>query len=170
MRQDSAFKFIPELIGDFTHVMEMSESPRLLYVETAINALHAATDIFNVIEEHTNTKRMEQTKEPLKKRYDELEQARIINYERETIQRMDVEYAKLKDRIRDGQLKDKAVRAFINSLKDELHKAIDILNKTQIEPNVPKRASIEETVRKAIKAYNNLLSILIEEDRNNGKE
>ena len=65
MRQEAAFRFIPELIGDITHTMELSGNPKLLYVEAAVNTLHMAADVFGSVEEHKNTKRKKETKQAL---------------------------------------------------------------------------------------------------------
>ena len=39
----------------------------------------------------------------------------------------------LKVKMRDGQFRDAEVRKFINCLKEELHKVIDVFNDMQIE-------------------------------------
>ena len=57
IRREAAFAFIPELIGDFSHTMELSGDSRLLYIETAVTSLHMANDVINSIVEHINTKK-----------------------------------------------------------------------------------------------------------------
>jgi len=63
MREEAAFRFVPELIGDFSHVMKLSGNPKVLYVEAAVATLYAAVDVFAVIKEYGNTKRKKTTKE-----------------------------------------------------------------------------------------------------------
>ena len=122
MRKGAAFRFIPELLGDFEHVMELSGNPKLLYVDTAVNTLHAASDVFQTFEEYGNTKRKKETLETIKKKYKDLEGVRLKNYQDEEIRRIDIEYEKVKNKIRDGQFRDKEVRSFIQSLEKDLKK------------------------------------------------
>ncbi len=168
MRQNPAFQFIPELIGDFSHVMELSGNPKRLYIETAIEALHAATDVFTAFQEYTNTKNKKQTEQNLRKRYSDLEKTRFSNYEEEAIRKLDVAYEKLKSKVRDGEFRDKEVRVFISSLQEELRKAIGIFKNMQADPDYPDRSNVEEVTRRTMRVYKNLLTIYIEEDKDNG--
>lgn len=168
MRQGAAFRFIPELIGDATHVMEMSENPKLLYIEAAIGTLHMAADVFEAVEEHINTKRKNEAEQIIRKRYRELADIRTKNYREEELRTLDITFEKVKTKIRDGHFRDNAVRGFINSLKNELHKVLDIFSGIQIDPDYPDRAKIEELTRKSLRDYNKLLTIYIEEENEDG--
>ena len=162
------FRFIPELIGDFSHVMELSGNPKMLYVEAAMNSLHAVTSVFAALEEHTNTESMLMTEQTLRKEYSDLEKVRNSNYEEEVIRKLDITFETLKSKVRDGKFWDKEVREFIDILKKELNRMIDIFHNMQLDPDHPERANIEEVTRKTVRAYNNLLTIYIEEDQENG--
>ena len=169
MRQEAAFRFIPELIGDITHTMELSGNPKLLYIEAAVNTLHMAADVFESVEEHKNTKRKNETKRVLQEKYSELEKARIDHYIWETVRNIENTYERLKMKVRDGQFRDTEVRKFINCLKEELHKVIDIYNDMQIDPDYPDRSKVEEVTRKSLWDYKQLLTIFIEEEEKDGQ-
>lgn len=169
MRQEVAFRFIPELIGDITHTMELSGNPKLLYVEAVVNTLHMAADVFESVEEHKNTKRKKETKQALQEKYSELEKARTDHYIQEAVRNIDNTYERLKIKVRDGQFRDKEVRKFINCLKEELHKVIDIFNDMQIDPDYPNRSKVEEVTRKSLRDYKKLLTIFIEEEEKDGQ-
>ena len=168
MRQKAAFKFIPELIGDIAHTMELSENPKLLYVEAAVNTLHMAADVFESIEEHKNTKRIRETKQALLEKYSDLERTRKDNYIQESVRNIDNEYERLKIWVSDGQFRDAEVRKFITCLREDRHKAIDIFNDMQIDPDYPDRSKVEEVTRKSLRDYNRLLTVLIEEEKKDG--
>lgn len=158
MRREAAFRFIPELIGDIAHTMELSGNPKLLYVEAAVNTLHMAADVFDAVEEHINTKRKKETKQVLKEKYSELKKARTEHYIQEAVHNIDNTYERLKIKVRDGQFRDTEVRKFINCLKEELHKVIEIFNDMQIDPDYPDREKVEEVTRKSLRDYNKLLT------------
>ena len=170
MRQKAAFRFIPELIGDIAHTMELSGNPQMLYVEAAINTLHMAADVFETVAEHENTKRKKQTKQTLQEKYSELEKERTDHYIQEAVRNIDITYERLKIRVHDGQFRDNEVRKFINCLEQELHKVIDIFNDMQIDPDYPDRAKVEEVTRKSLRDYNKLLTIFIEEEEKDGQD
>ncbi len=168
MRQETAFRFIPELIGDIAHTMELSGNPRLLYVEVAVNTLHMAADVYKSVEAHINTKQKIKTKQILQEKYNELEKARKDHYIQEAVHNIENTYERLKIRIRDGHFRDTEVRKFITCLKEELHKVIDIFNDMQIDPNYPDRERVEEVTRKSLRDYKKLLTIFIEEEEKYG--
>ena len=168
MRQGAAFRFIPELVGDATHVMELSGNPNLLYIEAAIGTLHMAVDVFEAVEEHINTKRKKESEQVIQKRYRELADIRTKNYREEELRAIDITFEDVKAEIRDGHFRDDAVRGFIDSLKFELHKVLDIFSRIQMDPDYPDRAKIEELTRKSLRDYNKLLSIYIEEGNEDG--
>jgi len=168
-RQEAAFRFIPELIGDIAHTMELSGNSKLLYVEAAVNTLHMAADVFESVEEHVNTKRKKEIKQALQEKYSELEKARTDHYIQEAVCNIDNTYERLKIRVRDGQFRDMEVRKFINCLKEELHKVIDIFNDVQINPDYPDREKVEEVTRKSLRDYKKLLTIFIEEEEKDGQ-
>ena len=161
MRQNDAFLFIPELIGDFAHVMELSGNPKQMYIETAIATLHAVTDVFTAFEEYANTKYKKQTEQTLHKHYSDLEKTRFSNYEEEAVRKLDVAYEKVRSKIQDGELLDMEARVFISSLQKELHKAIGIFKNMQIDPDYPDSSKVEEVTRRAMRVYKNLLTIYI---------
>ena len=168
MRREAAFIFIPELIGDIAYTMEMSENPKLLYVEAAVKTLHMAADVFESIEEHISTKRKKETKQALQEKYSELEKVRTDHYIQEAVLKIDNTYERLKEKVRDGQFRDAEVRKFINCLNAELHKVIDIFNKMQVDPDYPDRSMVEEVTRKSLRDYNKLLTIFIEGEEKDG--
>ena len=172
MKREAAFRFIPELIGDIAHTMELSGDSKLLYVEAAVNTLHMAADMFDAVEEHINTKRKKETKQALKEKYSGLEKARTEHYIQEAVRNIDNSYQRLKIKVREGQFRDMEVRKFINCLKEELHKVIDIFNDMQIDPDYPDRENrekVEEVTRKSLRNYKNLLTIFIEEEAKDGQ-
>ena len=168
MRQEAAFRFIPELIGDIAHTMELSGNPKLLYVEAAVNTLHMAADVFDAVEEHMNTKRKKETKQALKQKNSELKKARTDHYIQEAVSNIDNTYERLKIKVRDGQFRDTEVRKIISCLKEELYKVIDIFNDMQIDTNYPDRDKVEEVTRKSLRDYKRLLTIFIEEEEKDG--
>ena len=169
MRKEAAFRFIPELIGDITHTMELSGNPKLLYVEAAVNTLHMAADVFESVEEHINTKRKKETKQALQEKYSDLERTRTDHYIQEAVRNIDNTYERLKMKVRDGQFRDTEVGKFIDCLREELHKVIDIFNDMQIDPDYPDRSKVEEVTRKSLRDYKKLLTIFIEEEEKDGQ-
>lgn len=170
MRKGAAFRFIPELLGDFEHVMELSGNPKLLYVDSALNTMHAASDVFQTFEEYGNTKRKIETLEAIKKKYKDLEGIRLKNYQDEEIHRLDIAYEKVKNKIQNGQFGDKEVRSFIQSLEKDLKKAVGLFQEIQADPDYPERAQVEEIARKTIRDYQKILRIYIEEEEKNGED
>ena len=168
MRQGAAFQFIQELIGDYTHVMEMSENPRLFCIETAIESLHAAADVFQAIEEHRNTQRKIETAHQLQDKYKELAHERLANYSKEEAKRIDVLYEKVKQQINSGRFRDAEVTKFISCLRDDLNKVVDIYTDIQGNPDYPDRFQVEERFRKTLRDYRKLITLFIEEDESNG--
>ncbi len=169
MRQEAAFIFISELIGDFAHTMELSRNPKLLYVEAAMNTLHMAADVFEAVEEYKNTKRKKETKQALQEKYSELEKTRTAHFVQEAVCNIDITYERLKTKVQDGQFRDAEVRIFINCLKEELKKVIEIYKDMQIDPNYSERDKVEEVTRKTLRDYNKLLTIFIEEEEKDGQ-
>lgn len=165
MRQGVAFRFIPELLENFEHVIELSANPKLLYVDTAVNTLHAATDVFQAFEKYGNTKRKQETLEAIQKKYKELEGARLKNYQEEMLCRLDNEYEKVKNKIKDRQFRDQEVRSFIQTLERNLEKTLVIFQEIDSDPDYPEHARVEEITRKTIRDHNKLITIYIEEER-----
>ncbi len=171
MRKTAAFQFIPELIGDFAHVMEMSGNPKRLYVETAIETLHAAASALAVFNEHKNTKKKKETEEALQKEYDDLRKKQIEHYEEEEVRKLDIAYEKVKLKIQGGQFRDKEVRSFIRYVEQDLQKAMEILNQIMhMDRDRYDISNIEEVARKVLRDYNKLLTIFIEEESGNGED
>ena len=168
MRREAAFKFIPELIGDIAHTMELSGNPKLLYVEAAINTLHMAANVFELVEEHVNTKQKNEIRKILQEKYSEMEKVRTDHYIQEAVRNIDITYERLKIQVKDGQFRNIEVRKFIKSLKDELHKVIDIFNVVQTDPDYPDRDKVEEVTRRTLRDYKKLLTIFIEEEEKDG--
>lgn len=159
MRREAAFQFIPELIGDFSHAMELSANPKLLYVEAAISTIHMAADVYTAFEEYNNTKRKKETEKALKEKYDELDNKKNSNYEIEALKRLELEYEKVRLKLRNEQFQDAQVREFIRYLQKDLKKACDFWGSIQLDPDYPERAKVEEITRKTIRDYNKLISI-----------
>lgn len=168
MRQGSAFIFIHELIGDIAHTMELSGNPKLLYVESAINTLHMAADVFESIEEHRNTKQKKETKQALQEKYSELERERTDHYIQEAVNNIDITYEQLKMQVRDGQFRSMEVRKFIKCLEEELYKTVDIFNDIQVDPDYPDRDKVGEIMRRTLRDHNRILTIFIEEEEKDG--
>ncbi len=164
MRGEAAFRFIPELIGDIGRTMELSNNPKLLYIESALNTLHMAADVFTTIEEHRKTRRKKDAKQIIQEEYSKLEQARTDNYIQEAVRKIEIYYERVKLKVRDGKFRDREVRKFITSLKNDLYKAIEVFNEVQIEPDYPNREAVEEVTRKALRDYKKILTIFIGED------
>lgn len=169
MRHKAAFQFIPELIGDFGHVMKLSENPKQLYIETAINTLHSAASVFSAAREHNNTKQKRETAFKLSQMYDEMDRARTDNYVEEAVRKLDITYEAIKSRISDGQFGDKAVRDFIRCLKENLNRMISILNCMQLEEQFSDSDKAEEITRRTLRDYNKLIKVFIEEDEEDGQ-
>lgn len=165
MRGEAAFRFIPELIGDIIRTRELSNNPKLLYIEAALNTLHMAADVFTAIEEHRNTRRKKDAKQIIQEEYTKLEQARTDNYMQEAVREIDIYYERVKLKVRDGKFRDREVRIFITSLKNDLYKAVEIFNEVQVEPDYPNREAVEEVTRKALRDYNKLLTLFIGEEK-----
>lgn len=170
MRKEAAFTFIPELIGDYSRVIELSGNPRLLYVEAALGTLHTAATVFAAFEEYGNTKRKKTTKQAMQQKYNDLKSATTLNYQAEALQRLDIEYEKVKSKIHDGQFRDKEVRGFIKYLQTDLQKVYEIFQHTQIDPDYPERTRVEEVARKTLRDYKKLLTIYIEEEEKDGQD
>ena len=170
MSKDAAFRFIPELLGDYAHVMELSRNPKLLYVEAAVKTLHMASDIFLAVEEHRNTKLKAKTKQALQENYKELERARTENYETEAVRKLDVLYETVKNKLREGQFRDSEVIGFIQYLHKDLKKVLEIFKTMQVDPDYPEKARIEEITRRTLRDYNKLITLFFEEDETNGQD
>lgn len=170
MSKDAAFRFVPELIGDYAHVMELSNNPKLLYVETAVKSLHMAADVFMAVEEHKNTKLKLNTKQVLQEKYEELERIRLDNYETEAVRRLDVLYEAVKSKLQKGQFRDTEVIGFIQYLQKDLRKVIDIFKSIQVDPDYPEKPRIEEITRRTLRDYNKLITIFFEEEETNGQD
>lgn len=166
MRKEAAFNFIPELIGDFSHVMELSVNPGLLYVEAAISTLHTAMDIFTAFETYENTKRKKEIKQELQHQYEDLGCVTTSNYQIEELQRLDIEFEKVKSQIRNGKFHDKVVRDFLKYLQKDFKRFLEAFQQTQIDPDYPEKTKVEEITRRALRDYNKLLYICIEEEEN----
>ena len=170
MSKDSAFHFIPELIGDYAHVMELSGEPKRLYIETAVRTLHSVADVFEALGEHSITQQKRNTEKTLKEEYEKLIEKRYENYAEEILRKIDIDYESLKDKINKGKFRNKEVRKFIKCLQDELLKAVNVFNTLRSEPDYSYWAKAEEVTRKAWRDYNKLITIYIEEEEDNGKE
>ena len=168
MKKEAAFRFIPELIGDFTYVIEMSANPKRLYIETAINTLHMGGTVYQAVVEHMNTNRKKKTKQIIQEKYDELQETRKNNYELEILRNIDSAYERIKLKIFGGNFRDKEVIGFIKLLEKNLKRLLDIFEKMQIEPDNPERIRVEELTRKALRDYKRLITTFIEEEENNG--
>ena len=159
MRKAVAFNFIPELIGDFTHVMELSGNPKALYVEAAVRTLHTAVEVFSAFEEYRNTKNKIKTMQAIQQKYCNLKMESILNDQTEELRRLDNEYKKLEIIINNGRFQDRGVREFIRYLQAELWKIYDIFQNTQIDSDYPERQRVDETARRVLRDHNKLLTI-----------
>ena len=168
MRQGVAFQFIRELIGDYNHVMKMSQNPQLFCIEAAIESLHAAADVFQAIEEHRNTQSKIETAKKLQEKYQELAHEHMVDYSIEEARRIDVLYEKVKQQISMGIFTDTEVKKFITCLRDNLSKVVEIYRDIQGNPDYRNSYQVEERLRKALRDYQKLITLFIEEDETNG--
>ena len=168
MRQGAAFQFIQELIGDYAHVMKMSENPSSFYVETAIQSLHAAADVFLAIEEHRNSKKKKETADLLQDNYERLASERMKHYCSDEIQKIDLMYEEVRQQINAGEFRNTKVMEIIPYLRDDLKKTIDLYSYIQARYDYLDSLKVEERLRKAVRDYNRLINISIEEDETNG--
>jgi len=162
MRKGAAFHFIPELVGDFAHVMALSGNPYLLCVETAIETLHMGSNIFSAIAEHANTKQKEKTYETIKSKYNDIEKERIKHFEIERMQSLDIQYESVKAKIIDRNVRDESVRGFISILQKELSKTIDLLENMNCENDQEELKNAHEVLRRAVRDYSKLVSLYID--------
>lgn len=170
MRKVAAFSFIPELIGSFSHVIELSGNPKALYVEAAVGTLHVAVDVFVAFQEYGNTKRKIIIKQAMQQKYGDLKSAATLNHQTEELRRLDIEYEKVKNKIHDGKFCDSEVQGFIEYLQTDLKKICEIFQQTQVDPDYPERTRVEDITRKTLRDYKNLLTICIEEEEKNGQD
>ncbi len=168
-KEGGGFNFIPELIGDLAHVLELSANPKALYIESAVVTLRAAVDVFAAFEEYRNKKRKEETKQVIQQKYENLKKMVTLNYHTEDLRRVDVEYEKVKRKIQEGKFMDKEVRESIKLFQTDLKKVYDILQHAQIDSDYPEKQKVEELARRTLRDYNKLLTIYIEEEED-GKD
>lgn len=170
MRKEAAFNFIPELIGDFSCVMKLSRNPMAMHVEAAVGTLHAAVDVFTAYEEYGNTKRKKATKQVMQQKYDDLKSTATLNYQKEELRKLEIEYEKVRSKILDGKVRDREVREFVKYLQADLQKVYEIFQHTQIDPDYPERTKVEEVARKTLRDYKKLLTIYIEGEEIDGQD
>lgn len=166
MRQKAAFVFIPELVGDFFHVMEVSGNPRQLYIEAAVRTLHMGGDLIRAITEHKSTEEKIRTKKQIEEAYDSIKREKLEYYEEEVLSNIDISYQKIKQKISEGQFRDKEVRSFIKLLEKELQRLFDAFSGIQVDSDLPEASRIDEVARKSLRDYKKLLSLFIEEENN----
>ena len=168
VRQGIAFRFLPELVGDCAHLFAISKTQNRLFIETALETIHAAAGVYAAIIEHANTNRKKELGKIIHENYRYKEQLRIDNLEVEEVKKLDIEYAKVKERIAAGQFRDKEVRAFLDYLRRDLEKVLGFFRDMQHDPNYPEPWRIEEITRKTMRDYNRLLKISIEGEESDG--
>ena len=166
MRNGAAFNFIPELLGDASHILELSANPTRLYVESAIKTLHMASNVIQAFTEHLNTVDKARLKRVTIEKYNKLELVKLENSINEEVLRLDNEYESIKIKIRDGEFRDRAVREFIGYIGDELKKVLDILNEMDSESDFSEQSKVEEIMRRTLRDYNKIITIYVEEDNN----
>ena len=164
-----AFRFIPELVGDFAYVMEISKNPVRLYIETAIETLRMGKSIFQAIEEHYKRRNKDKTKKQIQKEYRGLEDIREINKELEMLGEIDSSYNSIKQKITEEKFKDNEVKEFLNLLKTNIKKLNDILKGYQVDPDNPEKIRVEELTRRALRDYTRLISEIIKEEEIDGE-
>ena len=169
MRQRVAFRFIPELIGDISHVAELSKSPGKLYIETALSALRMASEVFAAFMEHVNTRKVKEVEQTLLEEYSEIEKKRINNREEEAIRILEIRYERLKLAITEERFRVKEVREFIACVQEELLRTVDCLKTIQIDPSFKDKDRAEEALRRSLRAYIKISNLLVEEDKNDDK-
>ena len=164
MKGETAFNFIPELIGDVAYVKELSNSPKTLYVKSVLNALQAVANIFGTFEEYKNTKSKIRSKQAIQNVYDDLKTDAVLNYQIEEIQRLNIEFESIKIKIQKEEFSDKEVRGFIKRMEMQIQRVLEILHEFQSDPDYPDKTVIEEATRKLLRDYGKLLSLYIEEE------
>ncbi|MCQ2522036.1 MAG: hypothetical protein MJ105_06620 [Lachnospiraceae bacterium] len=158
MRKEKAFNFIPELVGDFSKVMKLTENPTMLYVESAVSTIKTAAAIFKTIKECENTRHMKETMQGIQGKYEETKDAHFANLEEEEIRKLDIEYEKVKMKLRDREFRDEVVMKFIGLLKKNLEKIINIKGNMPIDSEYVERDKIDEMFRRALRDYNRLVN------------
>ena len=169
MRKKPAFRFFDELIGDYIKVNKMIHDPKMLFVESGVNTLNMAVDVYSAIVEHIKTKNKADMLETVKERYDEYEEKIQENQLKEAAYNADIEFEKIKIKVQKGQFNDRVVRSFIDSLVKNLRIVNELFQNVQIEPDSSEMPRVEEVVRRTIRDLKNLISIYIEEDKQYGK-
>lgn len=170
MKRGAAFRFIPELVGDFAHVSELSRNPILMYAESAMSTMHMAASVFESIEEHINTKRKKETEEAIRKRYGQLLDIRARNFREEELSRLDADFEMVREKVRDGLFRDEVVRDFLSLLQARLAKVLEAFSDYGMDPDDAEQSRIDELTRKALHDYKKLLSAIIEEGSRDDKE
>lgn len=168
MRHGIAFRFLPELVGDCAHLLMISKTQNRLFVETALETIHAAAGVYAAIIEHATTNYKNELANSIHEKNRHKVQLRIDNLEVEEVKKLDIEYAKVKERIVAGQFRDKEVRVFLNYLRRDLEKVLGYFRNMQHDPDFPDPWRIEEITRKTFRDYNRLLKISIEGDKSDG--
>ncbi len=163
MRKDDAFEFIPELIGDFEKVMIESSNPEMMYIEAALNTLKLASSVFDLYSEHMITNNKFKTKEEIIQKYLGLEDELVNQNEEIKIDELTVEFENLKEKIEEKNFGSKEVLKFIKDIKKEIEKERSIFSCMRNEQDFKGKSEVEEVWRKALRDYDRLIKISIEE-------
>ncbi|WP_026495876.1 hypothetical protein [Butyrivibrio sp. WCD3002] len=159
MRNKQAFVFIPELVGDFKHVIDLSQNPGILYVETAIKTLHMASSLYRAYVEHTITNQLEEEVKNLQERIDEIELQRIKDYESEILNLIDIDYQRIRAKLEERKFNDEQVIGFISCIKKELERLNSFLAKISDDDiNYNDLDLVEEMRRRSLRDYKRIIT------------
>ena len=168
MRDGPAFRFIPELVGDIAHVLEISSNPTQLYIESGLATIKTASKIFQAIQEHKNTEQIKENAQIVREKSSQTAELRITNLEEEKIYELDLKYKRIQSKIVNSQFRDRTVRIFLHDMSDILSSFLKQLESIKEDSNnLKQREELEEIYRKALRDYNRILMMCIQEDGNN---
>ena len=163
MSKNAAFRFIPELIGDYVHVMELAENPPLMFIESALETIHMASELYGTVSAFKNTKNLKDLESSLSNEYNNQKEQRAANYETEMIDKLNNEYQMIRLEIKRGKFQNEAVQGFMMRLKDNLHRVLEEYEALSLDQSFAERSRIEEVTRRAFRDYNNIVSLHLEE-------
>lgn len=168
MRAGPAFRFVGELLNDYQHIVELSDNPIMLYMETGIKTLKTASKVFEYVEAKANTKTKKILLENLQSTYENLKEIQHLHDYEMLVASYELEYEHVKQELRDGDFNSKMARSLIRSLGDEVSKLKNILENTPVEKSDVTFDVVVELYRKASRNYQMSINTYLEGDNTNG--
>lgn len=166
MRQGSAFRFIPELLGDVGHGSSLINDPKRLSFETAIEILNMAGNVFKAITEHKNTRELREAAGILEEEFKDYRADVAANYEEKRIQSIITISKQLEEKSKNANELTELYFQGIEILKNEFERIISTINrlKPSIDDNYKEYDQLNELQRQIQKEYIRLLTNTIKED------